>query len=122
MNESSQDKYLNNVAVAGHAEAELTLDYSDDDLVLINNVKVLVAPPISRLHMNIVAFCTQGRIQFDMNGKPLVFEANQILACPSNFSFSNLMMSPDFEFKALFVSNRMLQGILRGRRRRDRDA
>ncbi len=115
MNESSQDKYLNNVAVAGHAEAELTLDYSDDDLVLINNVKVLVAPPISRLQMNIVAFCTQGRIQFDMNGKPLVFEANQILACPSNFSFSNLMMSPDFEFKALFVSNRMLQGILRAR-------
>ena len=115
MNESSKDIYLNNVAVAGHAEAELTLDYSDDDLVLINNVKVLVAPPISRLQMNIVAFCTQGRIQFDMNGKPLVFEANQILACPSNFSFSNLMMSPDFEFKALFVSNRMLQGILRAR-------
>lgn len=106
---------LYNVALAGHAEAELTLDYSDDDLVLINNVKVLVAPHISRLQMNIVAFCTQGRIQFDMNGKPLVFEANQILACPSNFSFSNLMMSPDFEFKALFVSNRMLQGILRAR-------
>lgn len=115
MNESYHDIQLNKVALAGPAEAELTLDYSDDDLVLINNVKVLVAPPISRLQMNIVAFCTQGRIQFEMNGKPLLFEANQILACPSNFSFSNLMMSPDFEFKALFVSNRMLQGILRAR-------
>lgn len=106
---------LRKVAQAGPAEAELNVDYSDDDLVLINNVKVLVAPDNSRLEMNIVAFCTKGRITFNLNGGPVSFEANQILACPSQFSFSNLMMSPDFEFKALFVSNRMLQGILRMR-------
>lgn len=103
------------VAQAGPAEAELSVDYSDDDLVLINNVKLLVAPDVSRLEMNIVAFCTRGRVMFDINGVHASFEANQILACPSHTSFSNLMMSPDFEFKALFVSNRMLQGALRMR-------
>lgn len=109
------DRFLGNVSLSGASKAELTVGYSDDDLVLFDNVKLLVAPQSSRLQMNIIAFCTQGKIQIDLNGRSLVFEANQILACPSNVSFSNIMLSPDFEFKALFVSDKMLQGILRTR-------
>ncbi len=101
--------------MSGSSEVELTVGYSDDDLVLFDSVKLLVAPQSSRLKMNIVAFCTQGKIQIDLNGSTIVFEANQIMACPSNVSFSNIMMSPDFEFKALFISDKMLQAILRTR-------
>ena len=109
------DRYLGNVTLSGSSEVELTVGYSDDDLVLFDSVKLLVAPQSSRLKMNIVAFCTQGKIQIDLNGNTIVFEANQILACPSNVSFSNIMMSPDFEFKALFISDKMLQEVLRTR-------
>ena len=109
------DRYLGNVTMSGSSEVELTVGYSDDDLVLFDSVKLLVAPQSSRLKMNIVAFCTQGKIQIDLNGSTIVFEANQIMACPSNVSFSNIMMSPDFEFKALFISDKMLQAILRTR-------
>lgn len=109
------DRYLGNVTMSGTSEVELTVGYSDDDLVLFDSVKLLVVPQASRLQMNIVAFCTQGKIQIDLNGSNIVFEANQIMACPSNVSFSNIMMSPDFEFKALFISDKMLQAILRTR-------
>lgn len=109
------NQYLGNVAVSGSSEVELTVGYSDNDLVLFDSVKLLVAPQSSRLQMNIIAFCTQGKIQIDLNGSTIVFEANQIMACPSNVSFSNIMMSPDFEFKALFISDKMLQEILRTR-------
>ena len=106
---------MGNVTLSGSSEVELTVGYSDDDLVLFDSVKLLVAPQSSRLQMNIVAFCTQGKIHIDLNGCKIVCEANQIMACPSNVSFSNIMMSPDFEFKALFISDKMLQAILRTR-------
>ncbi len=109
------DTNLRYVAMSSPAEAELSLEYSDEDLVLIDNVKLLVVPDFTKLQMNIIAFCTKGKIQGEINGIPFIFGANQMLVCPTNVSFANFMMTPDFEFNALFVSNRMLQNILRAR-------
>ena len=49
----------------------------------------------------------------DINGTLTELEENQLLVCPPNTSFTNFMLSPEFEFKAIFVTNRMLQTFLR---------
>lgn len=92
---------------------DITIDYCDEDVLMIDSVKMLTEPIPTRLQMNMVSFCYKGKVQFELNGKPLLFGENQMLLCPSNVSFSNFMMSPDFEFKAIFVTNRILQSFLR---------
>ena len=47
-----------------------------------------------------------------MNNEMITLNANQILISPSHTFFSDFMLSPDFEFKVIFISNRMLNQIL----------
>ncbi|MBP5315589.1 MAG: AraC family transcriptional regulator [Muribaculaceae bacterium] len=107
------DKNLYKVADVGDVDIDIDLLYSDSDVVLIDNVKVLSEPDKAMLNMNAIAVCIKGKIQLDFNGKHLTFSEGQILICPPNSSLSDFMISPDFEFRIVFVSRRMLQTILR---------
>lgn len=91
----------------------ISVGYSDDDIVIIDNIKTLVEPSSARLKMNLIAICTNGKVQVRLNDIPMILGANQLLICPPNGVFSDFMVSPDFEFKALFITNRMLQSFLR---------
>lgn len=93
-------------------EADMTVGYSDSDIIMIDNARLLAEPSTARLQMNMVAFCCKGRAHMDMNGKQTQLEEGQLLVCPPNVSLTNFMLSPDFEFKAIFVTNRMLQSFL----------
>lgn len=94
-------------------QQDFAVDYYNDDLVIIDNVKKLAEPSAARLAMNILVVCVEGKAQVDMNGSPIVLEKNQVLLCPPNVTFSDFMISPAFEFKALFLTNRILQSFLR---------
>ena len=63
--------------------------------------------------MNMVVFCYKGRANMDINGTLTELEENHLLVCPPNTSITNFMLTPEFEFKAIFVTNRMLQSFLR---------
>ena len=87
--------------------------YSDDDIVIIDNVRKLVEPTPARLQMNMLVICTSGKGQGSINGVPISIRRNQVAVCPPNVTLSDFMISPDFEFKAMFFTTRILQSFLR---------
>ncbi|PVX58503.1 AraC-like DNA-binding protein [Hallella colorans] len=88
-------------------------DYLDDDLIIIDNVKLLSKPGTIRPNMNIIAICTRGRLQTVINGAPLEVCANQVCICPPETVLDEMMVTPDFEYVALCITNRALQVYLR---------
>lgn len=89
------------------------IDYIDDDLVIIDNVNELAAPNPKRLAMNFIATCITGRAQICLNGVPVEVKKNQLLITPPNVVLSDFLVSPDYEFKAILISQRLLQSFLR---------
>lgn len=91
----------------------IPVDYIDEDLLIIDNVKDLAEPSPTRVVMNFIVACTAGRVQAQMNGSPFELSRNQVLLAPPNVMLSDFLISPDFEFKAVFFTTRLLQSFLR---------
>lgn len=90
-------------------------DYIDDDLVVIDNVKLLAAPDVAYTNMNVLAYCSKGKSTIMINGETMEVRSNEIFICPPEVSLDNILISPDFEYNALGISSRMLQAVLRDR-------
>lgn len=88
-------------------------DYQDEELMIIDNVKLLGLPDAVQPNMNIVAFCAKGRMSAELNGEPFEVTANEIFVCPPETRVTNLMVSTDFEYLALCITNHALQIFLR---------
>lgn len=91
----------------------IVIDYSDEDIIIIDNVKQLAEPNPTRIRMNIVAVAKKGKSQLSVNGHTIVFAEGQLLLCPPGTTFDDFLLSPDFEFKAVFLTNRIIQSFLR---------
>lgn len=91
----------------------IVVDYSDDDIIIIDNIKQLAEPNPTRIRMNVIAIAKTGKAQISFGGQSVTIGENQLLMCPSNTVFTDFMFSPDFEFRAIFLSNRILQSFLR---------
>lgn len=88
------------------------VDYNDNDIVIIDNIKNVELPESAKASMNIIAICTNGRVQANMNSQPISLNKNQIIICPANTTISDIMLSPDLEVKAILFTNRILQSFL----------
>ena len=93
-------------------DEHVSVGYSDNDVVIIENVHNLMNPPSARMHMNMLAICINGRAQGNINGKILSVNKNQVIVLPPNITMSDFLISPDFEFKAMFFTTRILQSFL----------
>ena len=93
--------------------AEISASYLDDDILIIDNIKVLANPNPVRLQMNMIASCQKGSLRMDINGKVIEVSKNDIFVCPPNSVIDVLEVSPDFACMALCVTNRGMQNILR---------
>lgn len=92
---------------------EITIDYLDEDIIMINDLKALSETQVStKLEMCTIAYCSRGRTQFLFNGTLNELHENQILILPSNTKLADFLFSADFEFKALFFTDRLLQSLL----------
>lgn len=89
-------------------------NYIDDDLIVIDNIKVLALSNPVYTNMNLLAYCKHGKCQIALNGEVVDIRANQIFICPPEMSLDSIMVSPDFEYQAVCITNRMLQMALRG--------
>ena len=63
--------------------------------------------------MNTIVICTSGRVQAQMNGIQMELHKNQVAVIPQNVTVTDVMISPDFNLKAMFLTNRILQTFLR---------
>ncbi len=109
-----EEKLLNQIAQTNQVEADgVVVEYMDEDLVMIDNIRLLSQPDATILQMNMLAFCSKGRMQANLNGSPVEFSEHQLLILPPNTSLNNFMISPDFELRVIVVSPRLLQAFLR---------
>ena len=91
----------------------VSVGYYDDDIIIIDNVKGLVEPNATRLTMNMLVVGIRGKATGTIHDKPIELNENQVVVCPPNVMINDFMLSPDFEFKAMFFTNRILQSFLR---------
>lgn len=91
----------------------IVVDYSDDDIVIIDNINDLTELTPKRLQNNIIAFAKRGKAQLKVNGQTVTIAENQLLLCPPNTMLTDFMFSPGLEFRAIFLTNRIIQSFFR---------
>jgi AraC-like DNA-binding protein len=92
---------------------DIQVGYSDNDIVIIDSIQKFAEISNAHVAMNAVAICTQGKVHGIMNGQMIELHKNQVAIIPQNVTITDLMISPDFDLKAMFFTNRILQSFLR---------
>lgn len=90
----------------------LPADYSDDDLIIVDNIKFFAESEPVKPNLNVMAICTQGRLEAKMNGESVEVHANEMFLCPPNVVIEGIMVSPDFEYVALGITTKGMQAFL----------
>ena len=94
---------------------DIQIGYSDNDIVIIDSIQKFAEISAAHVSMNAIAICTQGKVKGTMNDKEIELHQNQVAIIPQNVVVTDLMVSPDFDLKAMFFTNRILQSFLRER-------
>lgn len=90
------------------------LVYADDDIAIVSDtVRSFLASKDARLSMNFILTVNSGKISCTVNHQRLEIKANQYVICPPNLGINDIMSSPDFSYRALFFTNRILRNFLR---------
>ena len=77
------EQYLSKIAEAQQDfKADVQVGYFDDDIIMIDNVKLFSEPSATRMQMNVIAICEKGRVQLEVNGEPTTLGANQVMMYP----------------------------------------
>ena len=91
---------------------DIQIGYSDNEIVIIDSIQKFAEISAAHVSMNAIAICTQGKVQGTLNGQVIELHKNQVAIIPQNVTVSDLMVSPDFDLKAMFFTNRILQSFL----------
>ncbi len=91
----------------------LQVGYYDDDIVIVKSIQRFAEEKATHISMNSIIVCTNGRVQAQISGQELKIEKNQVAIVPDSFLVSDVMVSPDFDMRGLFFTNRILQSFLR---------
>ena len=91
---------------------DIQIGYSDNDIVVVDSIQQFAEVKTAHVAMNAVVICTNGRIQAQMNGIQMELHKNQVAIVPQNVTVTDVMVSPDFNLKAMFLTNRILQSFL----------
>lgn len=93
--------------------ADIQVGYFDNDIVIVDSVQKFAEISAAHVSMNAIVICSQGKVRGLMNGRQLELHGKQMAIIPSNVIVTDLMVSPDFDLKALFLTNRIMQSFLR---------
>lgn len=94
------------------ANEAVHVGYSDDDIVIVDSIQQFANVREAHVQMCAIAICTSGRVQGQINGQPIELRQNQVAVIPANVMITDLMISPDFNIKAMFFTNQILQSFL----------
>jgi AraC-like DNA-binding protein len=93
-------------------KGEVKIGYSDKDIIVVDSIQKFAEINAAHIAMNVIMICTNGRIHAHMNGRPVELKKNQVAIVPQNVVVTNIMISPDFNLKAMFLNNSILQSAL----------
>lgn len=92
---------------------DIQIGYSDNDIMVVDSIQQFTEISTAHVAMNAVIICTNGKVQAQMNGIQMELHKNQVAIVPQNVTVTDVMISPDFNLKAMFLTNRILQSFLR---------
>lgn len=92
---------------------DIQIGYSDEDIVVVDSIQKFTEVKTAHIAMNTIVICTSGKVQAQMNGRGMELCSNQMAVIPQNVMVTDVMVSPDFNLKAIFLTNRILQSFLR---------
>ena len=92
---------------------DINIGYFDDDIVIIDSIQQFAEASSAHVSMSAIAVCTCGKVQARMGGKMITLSKNQVAIIPHNTTITDIMVSPDFNMKAMFFTNAILQSFLR---------
>ena len=91
---------------------DLQIGYSDNDIVVVDSIQKFTEVNTAHVAMNAIVICTDGKVQAQMNGLQMELHKNQVAVIPQNVTVTDVMISPDFDLKGMFLTNRILQSFL----------
>ena len=92
---------------------DIQIGYSDNDIVVVDSIQQFTEVNTAHVSMNAIVICTSGKVQAQMNGIQMELHKNQVAIVPQNVTVTDVMISPDFNLKGMFLTNRILQSFLR---------
>jgi AraC-like DNA-binding protein len=92
---------------------DIQIGYSDNDIMVVDSIQQFAKISTAHVSMNGIVICTDGKVHAQMNGMQMELHKNQIAIVPQNVTVTDVMVSPDFNLKAMFLTNRILQSFLR---------
>ena len=92
---------------------EVKIGYSDDDIVVVDSIQKFAEINAAHIAMDVIMICTNGQIEARMNDLHMSLSKNQVAIVPQNVLITDIMVSPDFDLKAIFLTNTILQSLLR---------
>ena len=95
-----------------YLKATNLIDYTDGDIVIIDDLKSLPIKGSLKLDMVFVLLCVEGRLQLDVNGKTYLVNAGEMIICPHNVFVDNYMISPNFVCRIVGLSYPTIQRML----------
>ena len=106
-------KHQEEITVQSLAQNEdILISYSDNDIVVVDSIQRFAEIHAAHIAMNAIVICTNGTVEAQMNGISMTMHKNQIAIVPHNVMVTDIMITPDFDVKALFLSNDILQSFL----------
>ncbi len=107
-------KQRENISIQKLTESEeLSIGYSDDDIVIVDSIQRFAEFKTAHVAMNSIIICKNGKVQAQVNGQMMNIQKNQVAIVPENYMVTEMMVSPDFDMEGMFFTNRILQSFLR---------
>jgi len=91
---------------------DFKIGYSDNEIVIVDSIQQFAETCNAHVAMNAIVICTSGKAQAQMNGVQMEFRKNQVGIIPQNVMITDVMISPDFNLRGIFLTNRILRSFL----------
>jgi AraC-like DNA-binding protein len=91
---------------------DIQIGYSDNDIVVVDCIQKFTEVNTAHVAMNAIVICTNGKVQAQINGQQMELHKNQVAIVPQNVTVTDVMVSPDFDLRGMFLTNRILQSFL----------
>ena len=91
---------------------DVQIGYSDNEIVIVDSIQQFTQLSTAHVTMNAIVICTSGKAQAQMNGLQMELYKNQVAIIPQNVTVTDVMISPDFDLKGIFLTNRILRSFL----------
>lgn len=88
------------------------IGYSDDDIILISDLKQFEQTLTVKIQMNVIVCCIDGRLQLDVDNETYLLTSNSVLVCHSKATIANVMSSSSYVCKVLLITDKALQNLL----------